>query len=100
VLIVDAIFGTGLTTPPRDPFPSLVAAIRTCACPVLSIDVPSGLDCDTGKPLGHCVEAHSTITFVARKAGFPNALAYLGDIFVADIGCPKELIEQVAAGRR
>jgi NAD(P)H-hydrate epimerase len=95
-LVIDAIFGTGLTSPPREPYPSIIAAIKTADCPVLAIDVPSGLDCDTGRPLGRCVQAHSTITFVAEKVGFPNALDYLGDTFVGDIGCPRELIEQVA----
>jgi NAD(P)H-hydrate epimerase len=96
-LIVDAIFGTGLSSPARDPFPEIVGAIKTTGCPVLAIDVPSGLDCDTGRPMGHCVQAHSTITFVAEKVGFPNARQYLGDTFVGDIGCPRELIEQVAS---
>ena len=96
-LFIDAIFGTGLTAPPRDPFASIVSAIKTASCPVLAIDVPSGLDCDTGLPLGPCIRAHSTITFVAEKTGFPRAREYLGDTFVGDIGCPRELIEQVAA---
>jgi NAD(P)H-hydrate epimerase len=96
-LIVDAIFGTGLTRRPRDPFPSIVAAVKTSGCPVLAIDVPSGLDCDTGRPFGPCIEAHATITFVAHKAGFDHlASKYLGDCFAGDIGCPRELIEEVA----
>jgi NAD(P)H-hydrate epimerase len=96
-LIVDAIFGTGLMQRPRDPFPSIVAAVKASGCPVLAVDVPSGLDCDTGRPFGPCIEAHSTITFVAQKAGFDyNAARYLGDCFVGDIGCPRELIEEVA----
>jgi NAD(P)H-hydrate epimerase len=95
-LVMDAIFGTGLTTPPREPYPSIISAINAGKCPVLAIDVPSGLDCDTGRPLGRCVTAHSTITFVEEKIGFPNAREYLGDTFVGDIGCPRELIEQVA----
>src|SRR4051812_24815066 len=63
-LIIDAIFGTGLTQRPRDPFSALVAAVERAACPVLAIDVPSGLDCDTGKPFGPCIKADVTITFV------------------------------------
>src|SRR5687767_4754098 len=51
-LIVDAIFGTGLTQAPRDPFPQLAAAINESGRPVLAVDVPSGLDCDTGRPFG------------------------------------------------
>jgi NAD(P)H-hydrate epimerase len=100
-LLIDAIFGTGLTQAPRDPFASIVAAVRGSGCPVLAIDVPSGMDCDTGRPLGACIEAHSTITFVAWKTGFAShgASKYLGDTFLGDIGCPRELIEQVAASQ-
>jgi NAD(P)H-hydrate epimerase len=93
-LIIDAIFGTGLTQPPRDPFPQLVMAIQLIRRPILAIDIPSGLDCDTGKPLGPaCIRATRTITFVAEKVGFanPEAYEYLGEVVVGDIGCPSEL---------
>jgi NAD(P)H-hydrate epimerase len=96
-LIVDAIFGTGLTQPPRDPFGEIASAIAQSARPVLAIDIPSGLDCDTGKPLGDvCARATRTITFVAEKAGFaaPEAAAYLGKVTVGDIGCPRELVAE------
>jgi len=98
-LIIDAIFGTGLTQPPRDPFPDLVAAIDQTHAPVLAIDIPSGLDCDTGLPLGPaCIKATRTITFVAEKIGFdrPEAAKYLGHITVGDIGCPVELVQEIA----
>jgi NAD(P)H-hydrate epimerase len=98
-LIVDAIFGTGLTKPPRPPFADLVAAIEKTRAPVLAIDIPSGLDCDTGLPLGPvCVVATRTITFVAEKIGFdrPEARKYLGQVIVGDIGCPIELIAEAA----
>lgn len=87
-LIVDAIFGTGLDKPPRDPFPALVAAIEATKIPVLAVDLPSGLDCDTGQPMGPTIRARRTVTFVAPKAGFSNPAAapYLGRITVADIG--------------
>jgi len=98
-LIVDAIFGTGLTQAPRPPFAELVAAIEKTRIPVLAIDIPSGLDCDTGRVLGSaCVTATRTITFVAEKIGFdqPEARKYLGQVSVGDIGCPIELIAEVA----
>jgi len=96
-LIVDAIFGTGLTQPPRPPFAEIVAAIERLGSPVLAIDIPSGLDCDTGRVLGSaCVRAARTITFVAEKVGFEQAEAkkYLGQVSVGDIGCPIELIAE------
>lgn len=92
-LIVDALFGTGLSRPPRDPFPAMASAVNASGSPVLAVDVPSGLDCDTGKPLGACINATRTVTFVAAKVGFdaPEAATYLGELTVAGIGCPVEL---------
>jgi NAD(P)H-hydrate epimerase len=97
-LILDAIFGTGLTDSPRDPFPQIVNAMQDHGAPILAVDLPSGLDCDTGHPPGACVRATRTVTFVAEKTGFanPEAKQYAGEITVADIGCPRELIEQVS----
>jgi hydroxyethylthiazole kinase-like uncharacterized protein yjeF len=97
-LIVDAVFGTGLTRAPRDPFPRLAAAVNAAGVPILAIDLPSGLDCDTGQPLGPAViRATRTVTFVAEKAGFaaPAAAGFLGRVEIATIGCPRELIEEM-----
>ena len=98
LLIIDAIFGTGLNRPPRRSVPTDCRGGESIGqLPVLAIDVPSGLDCDTGKPLGACIEATRTITFVAEKVGFanPDARKYLGAVTVGDIGCPQELIAEV-----
>src|SRR5258708_1011781 len=67
-LIIDAIFGTGLSKPPRAPFDQIVMAVEKRAVPVLAVDIPSGLDCDTGNPLGPTIRATRTVTFVAEKA--------------------------------
>ena len=58
----------------------------------MSIDVPSGLDADTGEPCGVAVRAEVTVTFVATKAGFrfPQALPYLGRVEVRQIGIPQK----------
>ena len=98
VLLIDAIFGTGLTQAPRDPFPALVQAIAATRIPILAIDLPSGMDCDTGLPPGACIRATRTVTFVAEKIGFanPTAHTYLGQVAIGPIGCPIELIDQVA----
>src|SRR5205823_2293109 len=71
-LILDALFGTGLSEAARDPFPALARALRDAGRPVVAIDLPSGLDCDTGQPLGEAVRADLTVTFVAEKAGFAD----------------------------
>ncbi|HEX8524400.1 MAG TPA: NAD(P)H-hydrate epimerase [Tepidisphaeraceae bacterium] len=98
-LVIDALFGTGLTSPPRADSAALIQAINKQSNPILAIDVPSGLDCDKGEPMGSCVRAARTVTFVAEKIGFerPRAKHFLGDVTVAEIGCPRELIDQVLA---
>ncbi|MCY2950875.1 MAG: NAD(P)H-hydrate epimerase, partial [Planctomycetota bacterium] len=99
-LIVDAILGTGLRKSPREPFGEIVAAVERTGRPVLAVDVPSGLDCDTGEPLGACIRAKRTVTFVAEKVGFGKGRAreFTGEVVVAEIGCPRELVEMVGWG--
>lgn len=94
-LIVDAIFGTGIEQPPRPPFGQIADAANGSGIPILAIDIPSGLDCDSGQPLGPCIRATRTITFVAEKTGFANPAAhpFLGMVTVGDIGCPRCLFE-------
>ena len=97
-LVVDALFGTGLSAPPREP--GALRVLAGCGMDTLSIDIPSGMDCDTGEVLGDvCVRARRTVTFVAEKIGFanPKSRQYLGDVVVGDIGCPRELIPAVAS---
>jgi NAD(P)H-hydrate epimerase len=97
-LVIDALFGTGLTSAPRAESLALIQAINKQSAPVLAVDLPSGLDCDKGEPMGSCVRAARTVTFVAEKIGFakPRAKHFIGDVTVADIGCPRELVEEVA----
>ncbi|HSI36567.1 MAG TPA: NAD(P)H-hydrate epimerase [Tepidisphaeraceae bacterium] len=95
-LIIDALFGTGLSKPLGGLTRDLVLALNAAHTTVLAIDLPSGLDCDTGEPIGDvCVRAERTVTFVAEKSGFANSAsrAYTGDITVADIGCPRQAID-------
>src|SRR5205807_2413254 len=73
--LVDALFGTGLLGAVRPPFDQVIAAINASGAKVLAVDIPSGLDCDTGEPLGPTVRAHHTVTFVAMKKGFANPAA-------------------------
>jgi NAD(P)H-hydrate epimerase len=91
--IVDALFGTGLSGPVRQPFDWAITAINASPARVLAVDIPSGLDCDTGLPLGPTVRAHHTATFVALKKGFANPAAreWLGHVHVVDIGAPRAL---------
>ena len=92
--VLDALFGTGLSGPVRPPFDRVIAAINAGPARVLAVDIPSGLDCDTGVPLGTAVRAHHTVTFVARKKGFANpaAVEWLGRVHVVGIGAPRVLL--------
>jgi NAD(P)H-hydrate epimerase len=96
-LLFDALLGTGLQGPVREPFDRVIAAINASEALVVSVDIPSGLDCDTGQPLGCAVKAGATVTFVGRKLGFdaPGAKAYTGDVIVADIGVPVRLLREL-----
>ncbi len=89
--IVDALLGTGIRGTLRSPFLEIVAAINQSSAQVMSVDVPSGLDADSGEPCGMAVRADVTVTFVATKAGFcfPHAQPYLGRIEVRQIGVPQ-----------
>ncbi len=94
--IVDALFGTGLSRPLAEPFQELFPFINQSGKAILAIDVPSGLDCDTGQPLGPTVRATHTATFVAHKKGFlnPDSEKWTGTIHVIDIGAPRKLVDE------
>jgi NAD(P)H-hydrate repair Nnr-like enzyme with NAD(P)H-hydrate epimerase domain len=78
---------------------SKISLINEAGCPVLAIDIPSGLDGVTGKPLGVAVVANMTITFQLPKKGFENPLArrYTGELKVVDIGIPLHLYRSRAS---
>ena len=87
-LVVDAVGGTGITGPLRGDAAAAVAQINSAGRPVVAVDIPTGLDCDTGAAHDPTVKADLTVTFVARKTGFdaPGAAEFTGDVVVADIG--------------
>lgn len=95
-LIVDAIFGTGLsreiTGLPRD----VINTLNTSGRSIIAVDIPSGIDCDTGQPLGTAIRAKMTVSFCGYKSGFVNAHDYTGEITVGDIGAPRELLVHLA----
>lgn len=93
-LLIDAIFGVGLEREVLSPYREVIDAINNSMRPALAVDIPSGLDADTGRPLGAAVRAKVTVTMAAPKKGFlkPSARPYTGKIIVADIGIPDEVI--------
>jgi hydroxyethylthiazole kinase-like uncharacterized protein yjeF len=95
--IVDALLGTGFAGQVRSPLSELIEQINTAGLhgiKVVAVDIPSGLDCDTGRPGGVAVRASLTVTFVAPKVGIlaDAAASYVGRIAVVDIGVPKEIV--------
>lgn len=90
-VVVDCLLGTGAKGAPRQPFQSAIQSINKSPARVLSVDVPSGLDCDTGTAEGDCVKAHQTVTFVGMKRGFqqPSSHEFTGEISIAHIGIPQ-----------
>lgn len=95
--IVDALLGTGARGEPRPPLDAVIDQLNAAAAPILAIDLPSGLDCDTGQAARHTIRAAHTCTFVAPKRGFdaPGAAVYTGQVHVLDIGAPRKLIREV-----
>lgn len=90
VLVVDALLGTGFRGEPRGVYREAIAAMNACGRPVLSVDIPSGLDGDTGAAGGCCVRAARTVTFFAPKRGMARGegLRQCGTIVVAELGVP------------
>jgi NAD(P)H-hydrate epimerase len=95
--LVDALLGTGAVGEPRPPFDAAIDWFNAQPCKKLAVDVPSGLDCDTGQPAKHTVRADHTCTFAALKTGFtqPAAKPFLGTVHVCDIGVPRQLLERI-----
>jgi NAD(P)H-hydrate epimerase len=93
--IVDGLLGTGLSRPVEGLFRTAIDAMNAAGKPILALDLPSGLDADSGVPLGAAVRAVATATFVATKLGFnaPGAAAYTGEVAVIDIGLPRCVLE-------
>ena len=102
-MLVDALLGTGFQVladrPLREPMRSMIARLANERPPlVLAVDLPSGMDADTGETCELVIPATKTVTFVAQKVGFQNPAAkpLLGEVQVVDIGVPRSLIAEVA----
>lgn len=89
--VVDAVFGIGFSGAPRPPYDEVIAAVNASGRPVVSLDVPSGLDALTGRAQGTCIRARATVTFGYPKTGLAknDGPFYAGRILVADISLPR-----------
>jgi hydroxyethylthiazole kinase-like uncharacterized protein yjeF len=93
-VIVDALLGTGLQNDVRKPLSTVIDKVNGLRCPVIAVDIPSGISSDTGQVMGHAVNADHTVTFGLPKRGhllFPGA-DHAGRLFIEDIGFPSGLL--------
>jgi NAD(P)H-hydrate epimerase len=96
-LWIDAMLGTGLTSDVRGLFKEMITFLDAEKTPVLAVDIPSGLDSDTGKPRGCCVQATVTVTFGLPKIGhvmLPGS-EFVGKLEIIDIGIPPGVVDEV-----
>ena len=93
-IVLDCMLGTGAVGEPRFPFDVAVDTVNRMEFHRVAVDIPTGLDCDSGQPAKVCFQAELTCTFVAAKPGFqqPEALTYLGSVEVIDIGVPRSIM--------
>lgn len=94
-LIIDALLGTGLSRDVRPPVAGVINRINKLSCPVISVDIPSGISTDTGQIMGCAVKARHTVTFGLSKRGhllYPGA-DHSGELFVEDIGFHQKLLK-------
>ncbi|OED40926.1 hypothetical protein ACH42_15325 [Endozoicomonas sp. (ex Bugula neritina AB1)] len=96
-LIVDAMLGTGLSRDIGGPYQEAIMAINTASVPCCAVDIPSGLCSDTGYPMGGCIKADLTVSFIGLKQGLltGEGRAYCGDLQFDDLSVPAEVYEQV-----
>lgn len=90
-VVVDALLGIGLKNPPRPPISQMIKKINELDTFRVAVDVPSGIDSDTGAVLGEAVKAHLTVTFHKPKPGLLKAKEYVGELIVKQIGIPEEI---------
>jgi len=87
-ITIDALFGIGLKRNIEGLYFEVIKMINNESKQIISVDIPSGIDGDTGKPMGICVKADKTVTFHKMKKGLLNCGDYAGEIIVEDIGIP------------
>ena len=94
-IVVDALLGTGISSPVKDQYRTTIEAINASRVPTIAVDLPSGIHTDTGAILGLAVQARVTVTFGYPKLGLyvGPAIDHVGDIHCVDIGIPQEYLD-------
>lgn len=97
-LIIDALFGTGLTRNIEPEFARVIDLANGSPASIMAVDIPSGLNSDTGEIMGTAIKALMTVTFIALKPAFvlEKCASYVGNVMLAEIGIPRTFIEQAA----
>ncbi len=101
-LWVDALLGTGINADVTGLYREVIEFVNAQSLPVLAVDIPSGLNADTGRPCGVCIHAHTTVTFGWAKIGhmvFPGT-AFTGRLEIVDIGIPAFVVQEVGPSFR
>ena len=96
-LVVDALIGYGIKGDPKGEFAHTVSVANRSKRPIVSLDIPSGLDPTTGKPYNPCIKADATVTLALPKTGLleEQAAGYVGSLWLADIGVPPEVYSRI-----
>ncbi|MCI0890851.1 MAG: NAD(P)H-hydrate epimerase [Chloroflexi bacterium] len=99
-VLLDALIGYGLQNSLRAPVSRMIDAANDSTAPIVSLDVPSGVDVDTGEAPGSAIRASATLTLALPKAGLirPEARQFVGELYLADIGVPSALYERIGLG--
>lgn len=95
-LIIDSLIGYNLTGNPREPMAEIIKKANNSNIPILSLDVPSGLDSSTGIPYNPCIVATTTLTLALPKNGLmvKKAKRFVGELYLADISIPNEIYQK------
>lgn len=97
LVVIDALLGTGATGKPRALMADVLRLVNAASVQRVAIDIPTGLDAETGEPSDPTFQADTTLTFVAKKPGFAesSAAAFLGEVRVLPIGVPPEVFDRI-----
>ena len=99
-VVIDALLGTGSQGAPRPPYDKIIELVNNSGDTVVSVDLPSGLDIESGYTPGNCIKASHTISFAAPKVGFykNQGPAVCGEIHIMDISVPESVYEEARQG--
>ena len=94
-LIIDAIFGFSLKGDPRPPADKIINQMNESSIPILSVDVPSGLDAESGLPMTPTIKATYTVTLGMPKIGLDSHTEYVGKLYLGDLGIPQKAYQKL-----